>query len=146
MNNKQVISNRRATYDYQLGNKIVAGISLSPNEVRRLREGRVSLKNAFVDIKDSQAWLQKLEIFQLPNERAGGHRLLLTKSQIKTLQASLDKHNTVVPLRLILGNRYIKIEIAAASGKKKHDKRETIKARETRRSIERTLKRQSPNK
>ena len=144
MNDKQTISNRRASYDYRLGDKIVAGIALSPNEVRRLRQGRASLKSAFVNIKDGQAWLQKLEIFQLPAGRPAGHRLLLTKSQIKSLQAGLDKHNAVVPLRLILAGRYIKIEIAAASGKKKYDKREAIKARESRRNIERGLKRQPP--
>ena len=141
MPNSKAIINRRARYDYKLGDKVVAGIALNGKEVRKIRDGRVSIKNAFVEVRNDGAWLQNLEIFEgeagRPQKKI--HRLLLTKNQLKSLKANLDTHNTVVPLRLILG-RYIKIEVAAALGKKKYDKRETIKQRENRREIDRELK------
>ena len=141
MPNSKAIINRRARYDYHLGDKVVAGIALSGKEVRKIRDGRVSIKNAFVEIRDDGAWLQNLEVFE---GEAGSaekkiHRLLLTKNQLRSIKSDLGSHNTIVPLRLILG-RYIKIEVAAALGKKKYDKRETIKQRENRREIDRELK------
>ncbi len=151
MPHQKTITNRRAKYDYQLSEKIVAGIALSAGEVRHVRDQRVSIKNAFINIKGNEVWLQNMEIFYRPNELAGqrqneSHRLLLTKSQIKKLRASLSESNTIVPLRLILGGRYIKMEIAAALGKKKYDKRETIKQRDTQRDIKRELKKRQYNR
>ena len=141
MPNSKAIINRRARYDYKLGDKVVAGIALNGKEVRKIRDGRVSIKNAFVEIRDDGGWLQNMEIFEgeagRPEKKS--HRLLMTKSQLRNIRSDLGTHNTIVPLRLILG-RYIKIEVAAALGKKKYDKRETIKQRENRREIDRELK------
>ena len=145
MSTKKTISNRRVSYDYHLGDKIVAGIVLSGVEVSNIRNQRVSLKNAFVSIKDGDADLRNLQIFKLKDQdtrtlKQTSHRLLLTKAQIKKFQTSLEgKNNAIVPIRLILG-KHIKIEIALASGKKQFDKRETIKKRQSDLNIKRHLK------
>lgn len=141
----KIIDNRRARYDYHLGEKIVAGIVLSGAEVVNIRNQRVSLKNAFVNIKDGDAYLHNLQIFTLKDQspsslKQTSHRLLLTKPQIRKLENELEsKNSTVVPTRLISG-RYIKIEIAPAKGKKQFDKREVIKKRQSDLSIKRQLK------
>ncbi len=145
MSTKKTINNRRAGYDYYLGEKIVAGIVLSGTEVSNIRNQRVSLKNTFVSVRDGDANLRNLQIFKLKDQDARtlkqtSHRLLLTKAQIKKFQTSLEgKNNAIVPIRLILG-KYIKIEIALASGKKQFDKRETIKKRQSDLNIKRHLK------
>lgn len=142
MADKKTISNRRAGYDYDLGQKVVAGIALKGFEVAAVRRQRVSLKGAFVDVKDGQVWLRNLEVFNPGNQAnatATAHRLLLTKPQIRKLKASLEaKNNTIVPTRLIL-DKHIKVELAPAKGRRRHDKREAIKKRESDRRIRRTL-------
>lgn len=142
MADKKTISNRRAGFDYDLGQKVVAGIALKGFEVAGIRRQRVSLKNAFVDVKDGQVWLRNLEVFDAgsrTNAASAAHRLLLTKPQIRKLKASLEtKHNTIVPIKLIL-NKHIKVELAPAKGRKRYDKREAIKKRESDRRIRRTL-------
>ena len=145
MRTTRTINNRRAKYDYHLGKKIIAGIALTGPEVISIRHHRVSLKNTYVSIKDNSAWLQNLQIFTLQDQtdkeqQRNTHRLLLTKSQLRSLQASLNnKNNTIIPIRLIL-NKYIKIEIAPALGKRQYDKREVLKKRESESAIKRRLK------
>ena len=141
----KTINNQRARYDYHLSDKIVAGISLSGPEVIGIRNQRVSLKNAFINIKGGNVWLQNLQIFKLKDHPAGkqkqtAHQLLLTKAQIKKLQNGLEsKYNTIVPIKIILGD-LIKIEIALGLGKRRYDKRESIKARESELRIKRHLR------
>ena len=140
----KVIMNPSVRYNYRLGNKIIAGISLNGREVFNIRRQRVSLKTAFVQLRDNELWLHNLQIFTEVNQEsaqpaARNHRLLVTKAQLKSLSSDLGKHNTIIPVRFILGN-YIKIEIAPALGKKQYDKREVIKKKESERNIRRQLK------
>ena len=143
MKSVKTINNRRAAYDYHLGDKIVAGLALKGHEVKNIREQRVSLKNAFVNLQDGEAWLKNLQISPLSSAQPptrDRQKLLLTKAQIKKLQAALSQqYNTLVILRLILG-KHIKIEIAPGLGKKKYDKRQSIKQKDSQKKIRQRIK------
>ena len=119
--------NRRASFDYQLGDKITCGIVLSGPEVRLIRDHHVQLKGSFITIRDNELWLNNLT---LGAETAKNLKLLATKKQILSLQKSKVLGNTIVPTKLFGGSRHIKLEIALASGKKKYDKRLSIKHRD----------------
>ena len=119
--------NRRAHYDYQLGEELTVGMSLSGLEVRAIRDHRVQLKGAFVTIRNNELWLNNLT---LGADTARNIKLLATKRQITALNREKIAGSTIVPVRLLGGSRYIKLVIAVGKGKKKYDKRETIKKRD----------------
>jgi len=119
--------NRRAHFDYQLGEEITCGMSLSGPEVRLIRDHHVQLKGSFVTIRNSELWLNNLT---LGAETARNIRLLATKKQILGLEKQKAAGYTIVPTKLLAGGRHIKLVIALGRGKKKYDKRETIKRRD----------------
>lgn len=123
----QVAVNRRASFDYNLGDKIIYGMVLSGPEVRLIRDHHVQLKGSFITLKDNELWLNNLT---LGAETARNIKLLATKKQIISMQKSKILGNTIVPTKLFGGSRHIKLEIALASGKKKYDKRISIKHRD----------------
>ena len=122
-----VTVNRRARYDYELGDELVVGMCLSGPEVRSIRDHHVQLKGSFVTIKGGELWLNNLT---LGADTARNIKLLATKKQIASLEREKVAGSTIVPVRLLGGNRYIKLVIAVGKGKKKYDKRETIKKRD----------------
>lgn len=122
-----VTLNRRAHYDYQLGEELTVGMSLSGLEVRAIRDHHVQLKGAFVIIRNNELWLNNLT---LGADTARNIKLLATKRQITALNREKIAGSTIVPVRLLGGSRYIKLVIAVGKGKKKYDKRETIKKRD----------------
>lgn len=122
-----VTLNRRAHYDYQLGEELTVGMSLSGLEVRAIRDHHVQLKGAFVTIRNNELWLNNLT---LGADTARNIKLLATKRQITALNREKIAGSTIVPVRLLGGGRYIKLVIAVGKGKKKYDKRETIKKRD----------------
>ena len=122
-----VTVNRRARYDYVLGDELVVGMQLSGPEVRSIRDHHVQLKGSFVTIKDGELWLNNLT---LGADTARNIKLLATKKQIANLERQKVAGSTIVPIRLLGGSRYIKLVIAVGKGKKKYDKRETIKKRD----------------
>ncbi len=122
-----VTVNRRAHYDYQLEDELVVGMSLTVPEVRLIRDHHVQLKGSYVTIRGSELWLYGLT---LGAETAPNIRLLATKKQIEGLKRAKVAGSTIVPVRLLGGGRYIKLVIAVGKGKKKYDKRETIKKRD----------------
>ena len=119
--------NRRAHYDYVLGDELTVGMVLSGPEVRSIRDHHVQLKGSFVTIRNSELWLNNLT---LGADTARNIKLLATKKQIATLEKEKVAGSTIVPVRLLGGSRYIKLVIAIGKGKKKYDKRETIKKRD----------------
>ncbi len=123
----QVAVNLRASFDYNLGDKIICGMVLSGPEVRLIRDHHVQLKGSFITLKDNELWLNNLT---LGAETARNIKLLATKKQIISMQKSKILGNTIVPTKLFGGSRHIKLEIALASGKKKYDKRISIKHRD----------------
>ncbi|MBR2997176.1 SsrA-binding protein [Candidatus Saccharibacteria bacterium] len=119
--------NRRAHYDYHLGDELSCGLSLSGNEVRLIRDNHVQLKGSFVTVKEHELWLNNLT---LGADTAKNIKLLATKKQIATLERARQDGLQIVPVRLLAGGRYIKLIIATGKSKKKYDKRETIKKRD----------------
>ncbi len=130
------IRNRRARHDYDLGDGLVVGISLSGAETKSLRKGQGHLKGAHVNVKDGEIWLVNATItgdgsIRVPEEDKTRNRKLLAKrKEIEALMADKQQGQTIVPLELLTRGRYIKLRIAAGRGKKKYDKRETIKRRD----------------
>ena len=122
-----VTVNRRAHYDYQLGEELVCGMSLSGPQVRLIRDHHVQLKGSYVTIRDNELWLYGLT---LGAEQTSNIRLLATKKQITARSRAKVDGSTIVPVKLLGGDRHIKLVIAVGKGKKKYDKRETIKKRD----------------
>lgn len=126
-NPSSVTVNRRAKFDYTLGEELVVGMSLAGPEVRQIRDHHVQLKGSFVAVRNSELWLNNLT---LGSETARNIRLLATKKQIRSFERAKQDGFTIVPVRLLGGDRHIKLVIATAKGKKKYDKRESIKNRD----------------
>lgn len=124
---RTVTENRRAHYDYQLGDELTVGMSLTGLQVRAIRDNHVQLKGSFVTIYRGDLWLCGLT---LGAETAENIRLLATRKQISALEREKIAGSTIVPVRLLGGGRHIKLVIAVGKGKKKYDKRETIKKRD----------------
>lgn len=144
------ITNRRARFDYTLGDELVTGLSLTGLEVRAARDGHVQLKGAFVSIRNDELWLNNASFSLKLNERnvvnartidTNPRKLLASRRQIDELIANKKQGQTIVPLRLLTGGRYIKLVIALGTGKKKYDKRETIKRRDQDRDAKRAMAR-----
>ncbi len=119
--------NRRAHYDYTLGEELSCGMSLTGPEVRLIRDHHVQLKGSYVTVRNGELWLYGLT---LGAETARNIRLLATRKQIEGLVRAKVAGSSIVPVRLLGGRRYIKLVIAVGRGKKKYDKRETIKKRD----------------
>ena len=122
-----VTVNRKAHFDYVLGEELTCGMVLAGPEVRAVRDHHVQLKGSFVTIRNDELWLNNLT---LGAETARNIKLLATKKQIESLMREKVAGSSIVPVRLLGGSRYIKLVIAVGRGKKKYDKRETIKKRD----------------
>ena len=122
-----VVVNRRAHYDYQLGEELSVGMCLAGPEVRAIRDHHAQLKGTFVTIHNGELWLNNLTLGALNVENI---KLLATKKQIAGLAKQKTAGFTIVPVRLLAGSRHIKLVIALGKGKKNYDKRETIKKRD----------------
>lgn len=131
-----MIINRRAKFDYDISDQVVAGLVLHGPEVKSLRKGSGHLKGAFVNFKDHEAWLVNAHIGPYKFAKSESHesmrtrKLLLTKKQISKLENAKKTGLHIVPTRLITNSRFIKIELGIGRSKKQVDKRESIKKRE----------------
>lgn len=143
-----LIQNKKAYFDYEILEKLTAGIELLGFEVKSLRDKKGSLEGAYVTVRGGEAYLMNANIppWQPKNtpktyDPVRNRRLLLTKKEIATLSATESKKGlTIVPILVYNKGRKIKVEIATVRGKKQFDKRESTKQRETEREIRRTLK------
>lgn len=143
-----VIANKRARFDYDLKDSFLAGIVLSGAETRSLRSQHGSLQGAFVQIKDGEAYLMNSHIMPVKTNAAvltsemqvRNRKLLLKKRELDQLQEAKQQGNTIVPIKFLTKGRFIKLEIAVGRGKRKYDKRESIKRRDTERDVKRSLK------
>lgn len=145
----KAVLNRRARFDYALGEEIVAGLELTGPEVRAARDGHVQLKGAFVTIRNDELWLNNAS-FSVKLTQKGqndartvdtrARKLLIKRSQIDQLEAAKQKGMTIVPLKLLTAGRFIKVVIALGKGKKLYDKRETIKRRDIDREHKRMVR------
>jgi len=142
--------NKKATFNFDVLEEFEAGIVLYGYEVKAVRGGKVSMVGSYIILRSGEAWLKGTTIsyFQEANtpdsynpERE--RKLLLSKKELKKLEKELNTAGlTVIPLALYNAGRNIKLKIALARGKKKADKRESIKQRDVKRDIDRTLKNQ----
>lgn len=145
---KALSENRKAYFNYEIIESLEAGIELKGYEVKAVKSGRANLAGAFATVKDGQIWLTNADIppYQPKNTPEGYEptrvrRLLLKKSEIEYLISKLQSERlTIIPLKLYNKGGRIKVELGLARGKRKYEKRETIKKRETQREIRRTLK------
>lgn len=143
-----ITENRKAYFNYEILETLEAGIELKGYEAKAVKGGRANLAGAFATVKDGQIWLTNADIppYQPKNTPEGyeptrSRRLLLKKSEIERLITKLQSERlTLIPLKLYNKGGRIKVELGLARGKRKYEKRETIKKRETQREIRRTLK------
>lgn len=133
------VLNRRARFDYELSDDLVAGLELTGMEVRAAREGHVQLRGAFISIKDNQLWLNNASFSLRLNQRGESNarsidtrprKLLVKRKQIDELIARRKDGMSIIPTKLLTTGRFIKVVIALGKGKKRYDKRETIKRRD----------------
>lgn len=142
------VTNKKATFDFELLDTLEAGIALTGTEVKSIRSGQGKLEGGHVLIRGGEAFLVGANIppFQKPNapkeyDPERPRKLLLSKKELLKLHTESEKKGlTIVPIQLYNNGRNLKLKIAVARGKKKYDKRETIKARDTKRDLERSLK------
>lgn len=144
---KPVAENRKAYHDYFIDETYEAGISLRGTEVKSIREGKLNLKDSYVLLKDSEAFLLNSHISPYSHGNIMNHeplrtrKLLLNRSEIERLKGKVaQKGYSLVPLKAYFKGPYVKIEIGLARGKKLFDKRESIKEKEAKRQIERAVK------
>jgi len=147
-NNRTIASNRRAGYEYHFIDKFDAGLILTGTEVKSLRAGNVNLVDAYVDIRNGEAWLNSLYIAPFKHGNRNNHeptrprKLLLHSKEIEQISRGLEaKGLTVVPIELYFTRGLAKCKIALARGKKMHDKRASIHEKDTKREMDRELKR-----
>ncbi|MDO8615795.1 MAG: SsrA-binding protein SmpB [Dehalococcoidia bacterium] len=148
MTEKTVTLNRKATHDYHILRTLEAGLSLTGTEIKSIRQGQVSIREAYVRPQGGEMWLVGAHIAHYPPASYRNHdptrsrRLLLHRREVHELARELQSGGlTVVPLRLYLKNGRAKLEIALARGKKQYDKREAIAKREAERTMQRALRR-----
>ena len=140
---KTLALNKRAKFDYDLLETYEAGIALTGAETKSAKEGHVQLKGAFVGMSDSEATLKSAYIAPYKPAHVGEsydpnreRKLLLHKRELRRLIGKQKEAGlTLVPIRVYLRGRYVKVEIALARGKKKYEKRQAIKKRELDREV-----------
>ena len=144
------VQNKKAYFDYEFLEQYEAGVVLQGHEVKSLRAGKASLNGAYVIIRVKEAYLVNASIspYQVANAPKGydperARKLLLSRKQLEELEQGSEKQGlTIVATRWYNNKRKVKLGIALARGKKKADKRETLKARDNKREIDRIMKSQ----
>jgi SsrA-binding protein len=145
---KVVASNRRAHHDYDVLERMEAGLALQGSEIKSIRAGQVNLRDGYVRVEAGQAWLHNTHIAvydpasRMNHDPLRNRRLLLHRREIAELAvAQQQKGLTVIPLRLYLRNGRAKVEIALARGRKSYDKRQAIARRDAEREMARAVRR-----
>ena len=146
---KTVATNRKAYHNYHIGDSVEAGLALTGTEIKSIRNGRISLGDAYVRPEAGELWLVNAHIARyeagsyLSHEPTRPRKLLLHRKQIDSLTSQIaEKGLTLVPVRLYLKDSLAKVAVALAKGKKLYDKRESIARREIERELGRATKRQ----
>lgn len=145
---KNICRNRRATHEYELFDKVEAGIVLTGTEVKSLRGGKAMLEDAYGRIDEGELWLIGCEIPEYEQGTHNNHKpkrarkLLLHKREVRKMaEKATQKGFTLVPLQLYFKEGKVKVEIAVGRGKQTHDKRETLKKADAKRAIQQALNR-----
>jgi SsrA-binding protein len=144
-----VIRNKRASFDFNLLDKYVAGIQLTGTEIKSIKQGKASLSDSFCLFRGDELWIKNMHITEYEKGTYANHeplrlrKLLLRKSELNKLQKKIkEKGLTIIPVSVFISERgFAKLEIALAKGKKTHDKRESIKAKDSKRELDREMRR-----
>jgi SsrA-binding protein len=142
------IKNRSAYFEYFIDEKYTAGVVLTGTEVKSLREGKANFNDSYCILIDGELWLRSFHISPYSHGTVNNHdpirerKLLLNRRELKKMANKLkEKGHTIIPLRLFFNEKnLVKVEIGLGKGKKLHDKRESIKQRDTDREIKRYIK------
>jgi len=142
------IRNRSAFFEYYVDDKFTAGIALLGTEVKSLRAGKASFNDSYCLFQDGELWIKSLHIAEYSHGTVNNHdplrerKLLLSRRELRKMENRMkEKGYTIIPLRLFFNDKnLVKMEIGMAKGKKLHDKRESIKERDTEREMKRYLK------
>jgi SsrA-binding protein len=145
---KLVCRNRKAYFEYHIDDLYEAGLVLTGTEVKSLRLGKANIQDAYARFRDGEIFLLNAHISPYPHASGENHdptrprKLLLHRREMKRLLGKLTERGyTLIPLKVYFKNEYAKVELGLAKGKKKFDKRETIRRREEQRELERARKR-----
>ncbi len=145
---KPIAENRRARHEYHLLDRYEAGLQLTGTEVKSLRDGRVTLAQAYADLRGGEVWLIGAHIDEYKQGNVANHepdrdrKLLLHRREIESLVGQVQQKGlTLVPTRLYFKNGRAKLELAVARGKEQRDKRRDIAKRDAQRDMERALRR-----
>jgi SsrA-binding protein len=139
------IKNRQAFFNYEILDKLIAGVALTGTEIKSIREGKVNLQDGFCYVNRNEVYVKGISIMPYTEGTYHNHeatrerKLLLRKAEIKKLETKIDQKGfTLIPLRIFINDRgFAKLEIGVARGKKTHDKRESIKERDVKRELSR---------
>ena len=144
---KLIVDNRRARHEYQLSERVEAGLVLTGTEVKSLREGRASLQQAYAEVRDGEAWLVGAHISVYEQGNRENHdpdrdrKLLLHRKELDSLAGKVRERGfTLVPTKMYFRGGRAKVELALARGKELRDKRRDVAKREAQRDMERALK------
>ena len=144
---KVVADNRRARFDYDIGEVIEAGVALTGTEVKSLRNGKATIHESYAAGKDGELWLynsyisEYLEANRFNHEPRRPRKLLLHRRELNELAGGITRGGyTVIPTQLYLSRGRAKLELALARGKRKHDKRQELADRDAQREVERALR------
>jgi SsrA-binding protein len=145
---KEIASNRRAFHDYFIDEKYEAGLALTGTEVKSLRAGKANLRDGYVRLDGSEAWLENVHISPytqggyVNHEPMRPRKLLLHRREIATLIGKTrQKGFTLIPLRMYFSGNHAKVEIGLARGKRQYDKRVALAEADARREMERAIRR-----
>ena len=143
----EVANNRKARHDYNILDTYEAGISLTGTEIKSVRASKINIKDGFVQPHNGELWLENVNISvydqgnQFNRDPLRNRKLLLHKKEIRKISSTVqEKGITVIPLKVYLKHGFAKVLIGVAEGKRKYDKRETIKKRDQEREIQRIVK------
>ena len=144
---QNIAENRKAFHDFHILETFEAGVALLGTEVKSIRGGNVNLRDSFARVEDGEVWIYNVHVSPYANRGYANHeptrrrKLLLHKQEIrKLIGKTVERGMTLVPTRMYFKNGRIKVAIGLAKGKKAHDKRETIKRRETDRETRAAVK------
>lgn len=145
--NKNLAENRKANFNYFIEETFEAGIVLSGTEVKSCRSGKANINDAYAAFRGSELYLQNAHISEYTHGNRSNHsplrvrKLLLHRIELNKLMGLLQAGQTLVPLRMYIKNRRVKVLLGLAKGKKLHDKREDLKKKQAKREIERSFRR-----
>lgn len=148
-NTTKRITNKRARFDYELGDSFVMGIVLNGRETKNLRMGHGQLRGAYVTVKNDELWLINASIHGsrgIPieeDEVSQARKLLAKRKEIDQIIATSKQGRTIIPTDILTQGRYIKVRVALGTGKKTRDKRQTIKERDDSRNAQREMRNKS---